>query len=850
MATRVSKSAASSGAGSVGGIFVRFSGDSSNLLREINRSTTAMAAAKKSITASAGVMATAVGAAFTTISIASVREFGRFQSELIRSQAIMGDLSESTKREMGTVARTLATELPISAAKAAESFFFLASAGMSAQEAIAAVDEVAKFSVAGQFDMATATDLATDAQSALGMTIRDDVQKNTENMVRVTDTLVEANTLANATVRQFSEALTNEAAAAMKSWNVDIEEGAGWLAVYADQGVKGNRAGAALARTIRLLTSAQSNNSEAFKEMEVEIFDATTGQLDLGLAIETVTDAILKVPPNMRSAAMETLGFQAKLQGVLFPLLDNAAAARGYTDAMKDLQNTTEEIANKQLEAFDAQMKILRGRVNELFLAIGESLMPIVLALNETLKDGALSAGGMQKAPALGFVGNIVETLAWALANVSGLLVLTFQTATAEVRKFVTLAHDVTVALNIPDTVLGFDLRMADGLQHMIEGMEETEKKSKELREAIAQLTPSTRDGQFSNKLLEELDEFERKLKNRDPIEVQIEMAKASIPEVKGGVEGLSEEAIQNALDAQEVGNGGKKSDAEKRREAKDKTLFDLAQQQREDEKRKIANVLGRGQSEMMRGPRGMGAGFGQDAFDQIGREIGSAKDKIEELKNLSNLKVKMTEEELEKRKQLQEHYNEEIVRLERERAAVQMENGAQLFGSLAEMTTFNIASAIIQIQGAMAKALNTPFPANLGAIATVASAAAGIVSTIQSTALEIKGSKRFGGPVRGGEAVMVGEVGRELFVPDADGSIIPNDQLQSRGGGDVKVEVHNYGNQNDIQVEESREGDDKKIRIIVGETKKQIAADIAKGGGEVPSAMEGAYGLQRGKRR
>lgn len=45
-------------------------------------------------------------------------------------------------------------------------------------------------------------------------------------------------------------------------------------------------------------------------------------------------------------------------------------------------------------------------------------------------------------------------------------------------------------------------------------------------------------------------------------------------------------------------------------------------------------------------------------------------------------------------------------------------------------------------------------------------------------------GGKAVGGPVNAGTAYMVGEMGKELFVPETDGTIIPNGALPTGGGG------------------------------------------------------------------
>eukprot|EP01050_Picozoa_sp_SAG11_P025964 SAG11_NODE_6048_length_1400_cov_0.771714_3_plen_204_part_01 len=159
-----------------------------------------------------GVVAGAV--AMSKALVSATKEFIAFDDAMNQSLAIMNATVEQ-QEDMGRTARQVALETTFSAKETAESFFFLASAGLDAEQQIEALPQVAKFAQAGMFDMATATDLATDAQSALGLTVSD-AQQNLTNLTRVTDVLVKANTLANASVQQFSEALTSKAGSALK----------------------------------------------------------------------------------------------------------------------------------------------------------------------------------------------------------------------------------------------------------------------------------------------------------------------------------------------------------------------------------------------------------------------------------------------------------------------------------------------------------------------------------------------------------------------------------------------------------------------------------------------------------
>lgn len=113
--------------------------------------------------------------------------------------------------------------------------------------------------------------------------------------------------------------------------------------------------------------------------------------------------------------------------------------------------------------------------------------------------------------------------------------------------------------------------------------------------------------------------------------------------------------------------------------------------------------------------------------------------------------------------------YNEAIMDLETNRQSAQLQAAQSTATSLAQITSglvgeqnsayqalfalskgFAIADATVQISNAIAKAANTPFPANLAAISTVAAQTAGLISTIQSTnlpAFQNGGSFRVGGP-------------------------------------------------------------------------------------------------------
>ncbi|HEY7821857.1 MAG TPA: phage tail tape measure protein [Acidimicrobiia bacterium] len=335
----------------------------------------------------AAVRATAAVASLAAgIGSIAVRQFANFDAAMTKSLAIMGDVSEGMRDDMAMAAREVAKTTTFSAEQAAESYFFLASAGLDAQQSIAALPQVAAFAQAGMFDMSRATDLLTDAQSALGLT-SDDAADNLANMARVSDVLVKANTLANATVEQFSESLTNKAGAALRVLGKDIEEGAAVLAFFADQGVKGAEAGETLNIMLRDITRAAAANTDEFSKLGLNVLDSEGNLRNMADVVEEFTRVLGPMSDAQMAATLDQLGLTRAVGNSIRQTLGGADAIREYEAALRDASGVTDEIAGKQLQTFNAQLQLLQSAVGDVFLSIGERLLPILQNMVDALRD-------------------------------------------------------------------------------------------------------------------------------------------------------------------------------------------------------------------------------------------------------------------------------------------------------------------------------------------------------------------------------------------------------------------------------------------------------------------------------
>lgn len=306
----------------------------------------------------------------------AIKSFTDFDAAMTKSTAIMGNVTDKLG-EMEGAALDVARTTTFSASQAAEAFFFLASAGLNAEQSIAALPKVAAFAQAGMFDLALATDLLTDAQSALGLTVKD-VDQNLINLTRVSDVLVEANNAANASVEQFSKSLTNQAAAAARNVGIEIEEVVAVLAAFADQGIKGEEAGTKFAIVVRDLTTRAIENAEAFEKFGIAVFDSNRNLRPLADIIGALEGRLGNASVELQKMTLLQLGFSDRSVGALQSLIGLSEKIREYEKRFKSAGGTTAEVARKQLGSASAQFQLLRNRAVEVLITLGAQLVPVI----------------------------------------------------------------------------------------------------------------------------------------------------------------------------------------------------------------------------------------------------------------------------------------------------------------------------------------------------------------------------------------------------------------------------------------------------------------------------------------
>lgn len=159
----------------------------------------------------------------------------------------------------------------------------------------------------------------------------------------------------------------------------------------------------------------------------------------------------------------------------------------------------------------------------------------------------------------------------------------------------------------------------------------------------------------------------------------------------------------------------------------------------------------------------------------------------------------------------------------------------------------FAIADSIIKIQQGIANALALPFPANLGAVATVAAQAASIVSNIQAVSLALADGGYVSGPGSGRSDSIPAMLSNGEYVVNAQATSAYRPLLESinsggspvmashggsgSGGGGVTVQVVDQrSNGAQVEIERSTDGSGNEvIRAIIRDEVAQVYEQTAK---------------------
>lgn len=404
--------------------------------------TSAFGGALKTIGAVAGTALIGAGAGITAFTKASVEAGKEFDSAMSQVQATMLKTADEMENEVGTAmittndgiknfsgnlrdfAKFLGANTAFSATQAAEALNYMALAGYSTQESMDMLPNVLNLAAAGNMDLARASDMVTDTQTAFGL--------SAERTTQMVDEMAKAASTGNTNVEQLGDAfltiggLAQELNGGMITLadgtqapldNVQELEVA--LTAMANAGIKGSEAGTHMRNMLLKLSSPTADGTEQLEALGVSVFDAEGNMRSLKDILGDL------------NGSLSTLTQQEKLNAIsdLFNARDTASAeallnAIGEDwdeigEAILDAAGAGAEMANIQLDNLSGDITIMQSAFEGLKIAISDGATPalregvqgitgIIDGLHD-LVEGSEEGGPKIKAGFEQLVGGIVD---------------------------------------------------------------------------------------------------------------------------------------------------------------------------------------------------------------------------------------------------------------------------------------------------------------------------------------------------------------------------------------------------------------------------------------------------------
>lgn len=235
-------------------------------------------------------MVSQISEAVAQISTQMIAVGSGFEASMSQVAATMGITSAAEEFDiLSNAAKEMGETTKFSASQAGEALNYLALAGYDAEKAVSALPTVLNVAAAGGMELAAASDMITDAMSALGL--------ETSQMSDFADKLAVTSQKSNTSVSQLGEAILTVGGTA-KNLAGGVTEMNTVLGILADNGIKGAEGGTALRNIILSLTAPTDKAADAIDGLGVAVFD-NEGKMrglqdiiyDLNTALGTMTDA-------------------------------------------------------------------------------------------------------------------------------------------------------------------------------------------------------------------------------------------------------------------------------------------------------------------------------------------------------------------------------------------------------------------------------------------------------------------------------------------------------------------------------------------------------------------------------
>ena len=328
-----------------------------------------------------------VTAGVVALGTAAVKTASDFDSAMSKVAAVSGATGDELEA-LRDKAREMGSKTKFSASEAAEAMNYMAMAGWKTSDMLSGIEGVMNLAAASGEDLATTSDIVTDALTAFGLTASDSAH--------FADVLAAASSNANTNVSMMGETF-KYAAPIAGSLGFSVEDTAEAIGLMANAGIKSTQAGTSLRTIMTNLSGEVKICGSAIGEVTVATTNADGSMRSLSDILADCRTAFGGLSESEKAAAAETLVGKNAMSGFL--ALMNAAPADidKLSNAIAKCDGTSQSMADTMQDNLAGQLTILKSQLEELAISFGELLVPIIRSVVSAIQGFVDKLNGMDE---------------------------------------------------------------------------------------------------------------------------------------------------------------------------------------------------------------------------------------------------------------------------------------------------------------------------------------------------------------------------------------------------------------------------------------------------------------------
>ena len=306
-----------------------------------------------------------VTAAVTGLGTAAVKTAADFDSEMSKVSAISGATGDDFD-QLRAKAREMGAKTKFSASEAASAMEYMAMAGWKTGDMLNGIEGIMSLAAASGEDLATTSDIVTDALTAFGLSAADSGH--------FADILAAASSNANTNVSMMGETFKYCAPIA-GALGFSAEDTAEAIGLMANSGIKASQAGTSLRTIMNNLSGEVTFVGKNIGEVTIATSNADGSMRSLNDILADCRVAFSGLSESEKAANAEALVGKNAMSGFL------ALMNSSETDINKlrgAIENCAESMAETMQDNLNGQLTILKSQLEELAISFGDILMPTI----------------------------------------------------------------------------------------------------------------------------------------------------------------------------------------------------------------------------------------------------------------------------------------------------------------------------------------------------------------------------------------------------------------------------------------------------------------------------------------